>query len=86
MHGVRSGLLYPKYWLYRCNKLQCMCGGLWGYRVYCEHFWVYGMYGGQLQDQRRQCSMYCVLSGLLYPKYWLYRCYELQCMCGGIRG
>ena len=86
MYGMQCRLLYPKYGRNRCHELQCMRGRLWGYHADCKHIWVYGVYGGQLQDQRRQCSVYCVRSGLLYPKYGRDRCNELQCVRGGIRG
>ena len=65
MHGMRNRLLYPKYGRDRCHELQCMRGGLWRQRVISEHIWVYGMYGGQLQDQRRQCGVYRMQCWLL---------------------
>ena len=52
MHGVRSGLLYPKYWLYRCYELQCMCRRLWRQRDDRQLGRMYGVRGGQLQDKR----------------------------------
>ena len=65
MHCVRSGLLYPKYGRDRCHELQCMRSRLWGYHADCEHIWVYGVYGGQLQDQRRQRGLYRMQCRLL---------------------
>ena len=65
MYCLRSGLLYSKYGLYRCHELQCMCGGIRGKRDDRELGGLHGMYGGQLQDQRRQCGVYRMQCRLL---------------------
>ena len=86
VYSMQCGLLYSKHGLSSCRELQCMCSRLWGQRADRKHIWLYRMYGGQLQTQQWQCSMYCVRFGILHPKYWLSGCEQLQCMCSGIRG
>ncbi len=70
LHDIKHGLDV-------FERLQHMCGRLWGYRDDRKLSWLYRMYCRQLQVQRRKCVVHCLCSGLLYPKYWLYCCQQL---------